>query len=266
MSRRAKSVPVYTKHRASGQAVVRLNGQDFYLGPHGTKASHIAYDRMIVEWLERGRQPAVTGDDGLTVVELMARYRHHVRQHYVKAGKPTGEQGAIRSALRFIRELYGNTPAAEFSPIGLKATRARMIDAGLARGTINQNVGRIRRMFRWAAAEQLIPTSVWQSLIVVDGLREGRTIARETKPVGPADEKLVDATIAHLPEVIVDMVRVQRLADVLTPSRGQRNHKYTTSDFKKILEAIVEKGPAHARDQAVEQLRQIEQRSTQDQN
>ncbi len=34
MPRLTKAVPKYQKHRASGQAVVRLNGQDFELGPH----------------------------------------------------------------------------------------------------------------------------------------------------------------------------------------------------------------------------------------
>jgi hypothetical protein len=34
-----QSNPKYRKHRASGQAVVTLNGHDYYLGPHGTKAS-----------------------------------------------------------------------------------------------------------------------------------------------------------------------------------------------------------------------------------
>jgi hypothetical protein len=38
------TVPRYRKHKPSGQAVVTLSGQDFYLGPHGTKASHAAYD------------------------------------------------------------------------------------------------------------------------------------------------------------------------------------------------------------------------------
>ncbi len=31
------AVPKYRKHRATGQAVVTLNGRDFYLGPHGTQ-------------------------------------------------------------------------------------------------------------------------------------------------------------------------------------------------------------------------------------
>ena len=32
----SKSLPKYAKHKASGKAVVRLNGTDVYLGPHGT--------------------------------------------------------------------------------------------------------------------------------------------------------------------------------------------------------------------------------------
>ena len=48
-----KSIPTYRKHRASGQAVVSLNGRDFYLGPHGTRASKLEYDRLIGEWLQQ---------------------------------------------------------------------------------------------------------------------------------------------------------------------------------------------------------------------
>src|SRR6478609_8109142 len=57
MPRLVNSFPSYCKHRASGQAVVTLCGQDFYLGPHGTKASKLEYDRLIAEWLARGRRP-----------------------------------------------------------------------------------------------------------------------------------------------------------------------------------------------------------------
>ncbi len=39
MPRLTRTVPKYRKHRASGQAIVTLNGVDRYLGPHGTKAS-----------------------------------------------------------------------------------------------------------------------------------------------------------------------------------------------------------------------------------
>jgi hypothetical protein len=45
MPRLVHQLPKYQKHRASGQAVVTLNGQDIYLGPHGTAISKRAYDR-----------------------------------------------------------------------------------------------------------------------------------------------------------------------------------------------------------------------------
>ena len=59
MPRLVRQVPRYCKHRASGQAVVTLSGQDFYLGPYGTKASKLEYDRLIAEWLASGRRPLV---------------------------------------------------------------------------------------------------------------------------------------------------------------------------------------------------------------
>ena len=52
----SKTPPAYRKHKRSGQAVVTLSGKDVYLGPHGTKASRIEYDRVIGEWLANGRQ------------------------------------------------------------------------------------------------------------------------------------------------------------------------------------------------------------------
>ena len=38
MRRRSRSVPKYRKHKASGQAVVTLDGMDFYLGPYNPRA------------------------------------------------------------------------------------------------------------------------------------------------------------------------------------------------------------------------------------
>ena len=39
MPRLTKSLPKYRKHRASGQAVVTLDGKDHYLGPVRSKNS-----------------------------------------------------------------------------------------------------------------------------------------------------------------------------------------------------------------------------------
>lgn len=46
------SIPKYRKH-SSGQARVTINGRDYLLGPHGSKASIREYDRLIPSILLR---------------------------------------------------------------------------------------------------------------------------------------------------------------------------------------------------------------------
>ena len=46
-------------HKASGQARVRIDGKDYFLGRHGTKASRNEYRRVINEWLARQKQTEV---------------------------------------------------------------------------------------------------------------------------------------------------------------------------------------------------------------
>lgn len=106
---------------------------------------------------------------------------------------------------------YGHTPVVGFGPLALEAIQARFIQEGLSRSTVNDFIGIIRRVFRWGTAKELVPPSVYQALIALSGLRRGRTTAREPEPVLPVAEEVVDATLPHLPEVVADMVRVQRL-------------------------------------------------------
>jgi len=204
--------PRYALHKATGQARTIIDGRHVYLGKYGTPASWERYQRMLAE---RGTSAAQTSRPTdrhpLTVAELMAAYWEHVIRHYVKDGRPTGEQNNIRAALRPALELYGRTSAADFGPLALKACRGVMIDAGMSRGVVNQNIGRIRRMFKWAVAEELLPSAVWQSLCAVQGLLRGRSSARDTEPVPPVSESAVDATLPYLPPIVADMVRFQRL-------------------------------------------------------
>ena len=212
MPRLTKSLPKYRKHKASCQAVVTIAGRDIYLGPHGTKTSKVEYDRVIAEWLAAGRPSySVVLLGEITIAEVMAAYMRHVKKRYVKNGESTSEQHGIRSALRPLKHLYSKQLVVEFGPMSLKAVRQKMIDTGMSRGTINQNVGRIKRMFRWAASEELIPADVCQSLSTVTGLRKDESQARETSPILPVDDETVEQTLPHLPEIVADMVRLQRL-------------------------------------------------------
>ncbi len=204
-------IPKYRKHRATGQAVVTIAGRDTYLGPHGTKASTLEYDRLIGEWLENGRHSLGAESAEITIAELIARYWTYAKSYYLKDGKCTGQIPKIKSAMQVVKQRYGRTLAIDFGPLALKAVRRQWVMDGLSRNYVNEHVSRIARMFRWAAAEQLVPASVPQALAMVAGLRRGRTEARETAPVQPVDDTTVDATLEHLPDIPADMVRLQRL-------------------------------------------------------
>lgn len=202
--------PSYRLHKASGLAVVTLNGRDVYLGKHGSPESHAAYERAIAEWrsvgLTRGGNL-----DLLTIDELILAYWRHCQTYYVKAGEPTSEQHLIKSALRRLRRLYGGELVGAVTPQSLKAVRQVMIDEGLSRRTINGYVSRVVACFRWGVEEGLVSPTVLEGLRAVRGLARGRSPARETPPVGPVADAIIEATLSHLPEVVADMVRVQRL-------------------------------------------------------
>lgn len=143
-----------------------------------------------------------------TVNELMLAFLcGHAQHHYRRAdGTPTGELGNFRDSFRPFKDLYGRDLAAEFGPLKLKAVRERMVDAGLARGTINQRVGRIVRLFKWAVENELVPLGVHHGLKAVSGLARGRTRARETSPVRPVPDEFVDAVRPHVSRQVWAMI------------------------------------------------------------
>jgi integrase len=212
-------VPSYRKHRPSGQAVVTLTGlggrsRDIYLGPHGSPESHREYVRLIAEWAGTVAGPAHQGAaqaDALSVNELLVKFWAHVEQYYVKNGRPTSEQHNYKAALKPLRLLYGLTPAARFTPISLKALRQHYVTHGLARSEVNRRVRLVRSVFRWGVAEGLLPSGVWEALRAVPGLKKGRSEARETAPVRPVADAMIEAVLPHLPPVVADMLRLQRV-------------------------------------------------------
>jgi integrase len=199
---------------------VTLNGRDHYLGRHGSNESKDEYNRLIAEWRASGRQMPQQVASDLTVAELIARFLPWVRGYYRrKDGTQTKEVDGFIRALRPLNYLYGGVSAKDFGPIALEAVRDLMIHGydhpkygpqpALARGVINQRVKRIRRMFRWAVAKQLVTATVLVALKALDGLKRGRSDARETEPVQPVSRAVVEDTLPLLRPMQADMVRLQ---------------------------------------------------------
>lgn len=244
MSRKPR-IPAYRLHKASGQAVVVLRGRSFYLGKFGSSGSKAEYQRIIHEYTAGGclMPPETSATDSrtiphesFTIAELLDAYWQHVRVYYRKRGQPTSEQDTIRQALRFVRELYGHSLARDFGAPALETIRdsmirhpisrkvrvkdpvtgewheeSRTLRIGLARTFINDQIARIKRMFRWAVKKRLVPTTAFAELCAVEGLEAERSPAREKPPVKPVPPEHVKDTLPALPATIRTMVQVQLL-------------------------------------------------------
>ncbi len=205
---RPVSIPKLSQHKASGKAVVRLSGVDVYCGMFGTPEAKQACDQAIAVWLARGRTPdqtrrigKVAGSQsvGISVNQVLHSFWLHAEKHYRgPEGKPTSQLAEYRQTIRAIRELYGLEAVEKFGPLALKAVREKMVFAGLSRSEVNRRVMLARRIFKWAAGEELITFEVYQRLTAVGGLQKGRTSARETDPVQPVADEVVEATLPHL--------------------------------------------------------------------
>lgn len=218
--------PTYRERKGRGQAIVTLTDsatkrrKDFWLGEYGSRESREAYHRVVAAWEARGRRwpdvnvaPVETAD-GPTITEIIRDYWTWAKRHFhVK------HASAIKTALRVLRELYGSTAAADFGPRKLRLVRDQMIhrgqDSGQARRWsrpyINAQVLRIRHLFKWAAAQELVPVSVFQSLATLEPLKRGKSSAPETEKVGPVPDTMLDAVRPYLNRPVQALVELQLL-------------------------------------------------------
>lgn len=208
-----KHIPSYRLHKASGQAVVTLNGRDVYLGKINTKASRTEYARVIGEWESNGRNlPPANIENDITINTMIERFWIFAEEYYCNPdGTPSRERDNYRSPLQLMINTYGLILAKDFGPMSLKAVRDSMIQAGWSRKNINRQINRLRYVFKWAGSMELIPISVYQSLQTIDGLKRGRSKAVESQEVKPVPLAYVDAVQDYVSPQIWAMIQLQLL-------------------------------------------------------
>ena len=185
-------------------------------------AAYATKDRSVAEALAQDlwRQAIFSLDHPVdaadrTVAGIAQRYLRHVKDYYRNPdGQESSEGGRVRTTIQRLIDICPFLPADEFGPLKLKEIRQAMIvenKGRLARSTINGYVAVIRRMFKWAVSEQLVPANVYHALQAVDGLRRGRSNAREPVPVHPVDEIFVRRMLPFASPTVRAMIDLQLL-------------------------------------------------------
>lgn len=205
-----RKIPSYCLHKASGQAIVTLNGHSHYLGKYGTPESRAEYDAIIARWLAGGRYVSDSGPDP-SVCEVLAAYESYASSYYRKDGEETTQMDRVRRSLAVARRLHGTMPASQYTAQNLKAVRADMVQQGLCRRLVNQRVNCLKLCFRWAAEEGMVPPTVWHGVQCVAALKAGRTEAPDHPEILPVVESDIEPVRKLLSVVLADVVSVQLL-------------------------------------------------------
>lgn len=212
-STRPPKKPQYCRQRNKGRAdraYVRIDGKTIWLGVYGSPESRRRYEDLTSG--DTSAPPPPATDTVTTVAMVMAAYLEFAQGYYRHLdGTPGREFATIRGALRFVRKNCSDLPAKDFGPRKLKEIRKAMVDNGYTRKTVNKHIDRVRRMFKWAVEEEMVPPGTYHGLQAVRPLKRGRTTAPDKPPVAPVGDADVEATLEHLPQVVADMVRLQRL-------------------------------------------------------
>ena len=89
--------------------------------------------------------------------DVLLRYWEYAQGYYGDGtDKLTPELYHLRRSLWVVRQRYSREPAESFGPLALRACQAALVEDGLVRRSVNQHVGRIKRVFKWAVQRGLV--------------------------------------------------------------------------------------------------------------
>jgi len=200
-----RRIPQMVHHQPSGQARVRINGRDHYLGKWGSSEAQDRYDELVAELLEE--RCATEPSSSTTLSTLLAAWWRECKRRYAGGKGPYGNAGNWRTIIRLLRENHGEERAEELGPVKLRKLLENEAERRQWSLThVKLQLARVKRIYKWAVGEELVSVQSWQRLAAAE-IRHGR----ETQPLPPVDDELVQRTLPHLKPQIRDMVKLQRL-------------------------------------------------------
>ena len=230
MPRKKSPHPAYQFH-VSGQAVVRLDYKDFYLGKHGSPESWAKYYALLAEYNSNGMKapagtadgPEYLGESKILVSHIVADFRARV----IPSFNPVREKH-FQKLCKLLEDRFGDVPADEFGPLKLQTVRDGMVAKGNCRKYVNESVRNLVFIISHGVSRELIGP---ERIVALESLVPLKRAQCKDNPrrKGVSDE-LIDKTLPQLRPVLQAMVKLQRLTacrpgelHTLTPSLIDRS-------------------------------------------
>lgn len=213
---RRNFVPKYRRH-PNGSAFVchssiPTKDHRLYMGKYGTPESLARYAEFVKRIQSgQGSLPCPPPTSVPKVKDLVGHYQEFAKAYYRRGDGLSPEYEAMRMALTYLSDLFGESLAMDFGPRSLKDLQRSLVHAKYARTHINHSISRIKRFFRWAASEELVDPTMHHKLLCIRGLACGEHGAVEPDPVRPATPASIRGVLPFLSPIIRDMVQLQYL-------------------------------------------------------
>lgn len=151
-----------------------------------------------------------------TLGAMVDRYLDHARTYYRRSdGSPTGEANNQRSVLgRFLRRFGEGSGIETITRSEVRAWRNELAEEGLTRTYINRCLRYAQAVFVWMDEEELLTPDQYtavEAAFRLPKLKPGRSKARESAPVEPVSDEILEAYVRVLPPVPKCVVQLLRL-------------------------------------------------------
>lgn len=221
-------------HKATGQACIYINRKTKYLGkwpnhPESPPQAILeAYAKAVAEAVLQPTDPAQAPSPKnafpLLLSELAAKWIDWARTRYANPGTPINLWNNIKPLVN----LYGQEPAASIGPKRIAEAQQVMAKAnGWTRQGILKATAKIRQMFAWGVAQELIDPMHLVKIKAMQPLRHGAIAARESRGIDAVPKDVVEATLPFLSPTVATMVRLQ----LLTGCRPNEVARMTVADI-----------------------------------
>jgi len=204
------------KHRRRWRWKVKLPGderrRDIALCPPGSRQA--TTDRAVaVEiawriWEQACRSAGSPALPSRTVASLVAEYLRYLEQEFGAVRSPRYFT-TVAASLRPLVACCGNMLAADLRPQNLRNMQDYLIKRGRARQTINGYTQAVKRLYKWAAEQELVPLQTYQRIALVGGLRKGQRGVREGREVTPVAPEHVLAVAPYAAPPVAAMLQLQ---------------------------------------------------------